>query len=642
MNACDELTALLRQRGLGIGVPEAVRLRHLWASAAALPPDRMRNVLAAAVCRSVEDRAAFDAAFALWVEVHEAEARPATPVARAPRSPPAAAAPRRRWPMAVAAIGVLLAALVWLTWPRDPPSAPEPTPIVTPNPEAEAVERPTEPAQTFSVPVVTVGPRPRPFDWDAVWLWASAIASLLAAGWLWRRGGQAPDLGPRAPLPPADEPPPGPMPPVHVEPAYLSGAELEAIAWGVQRRPTEAASPRIDLRGTVTASARAGLPTVRYEPATAYDTVWLWLDTAALSAYPEVRRVADAIAHSLEMHGLPCERATFYGVPDALSRPDRSCVRPRELEAFRERARVVVLTDGRVLDERLADSICHRPAAVALRALEPWPDLVFVDFAAGRTDLPAHLARAGLATCTPDDLPAWLGTLRAAPTADRRADVALWAGACALWPEAVDEGVAEALRVHLASRTSARPQPRDASALRALTRGLTGRVALSETAGAELSSWMAHAERGEHSVLAQAIESWRAALPAPEAKDESRAAQRLRAQRTLVDLWSPALDEVAAAAADLWCVGEAERAYLAPRLARRLPWDRAPAGEAWRRLPWRWAELTRVAPLLAEGGFLPWCDHHVPPDVSLENYQYYVRRMKEASLDPEGFLAEVG
>ena len=51
------------------------------------------------------------------------------------------------------------------------------------------------------------------------------------------------------------------------------------------------------------------------------------------------------------------------------------------------------------------------------------------------------------------------------------------------------------------------------------------------------------------------------------------------------------------------------------------------------------AELAQVAPLLGEGGFIPWCDHHVPPDVSLENYLYYVRRMKEASQDPEGFLA---
>ena len=50
------------------------------------------------------------------------------------------------------------------------------------------------------------------------------------------------------------------------------------------------------------------------------------------------------------------------------------------------------------------------------------------------------------------------------------------------------------------------------------------------------------------------------------------------------------------------------------------------------------AELKHVAPLCAEGGYMPWCDHHVPPDVPLEHYQYYVRRMKEMTLDPEGFV----
>jgi uroporphyrinogen-III decarboxylase len=50
------------------------------------------------------------------------------------------------------------------------------------------------------------------------------------------------------------------------------------------------------------------------------------------------------------------------------------------------------------------------------------------------------------------------------------------------------------------------------------------------------------------------------------------------------------------------------------------------------------AELAHVAPLLAEGGYIPWCDHHVPPDVPLKHYLYYVQRMKEASLDPAGFL----
>ncbi|MDF1513728.1 MAG: uroporphyrinogen decarboxylase family protein [Anaerolineae bacterium] len=48
-------------------------------------------------------------------------------------------------------------------------------------------------------------------------------------------------------------------------------------------------------------------------------------------------------------------------------------------------------------------------------------------------------------------------------------------------------------------------------------------------------------------------------------------------------------------------------------------------------------ELARHLPLIAEGGFIPWCDHHVPPDVPLEHYLYYVQRMKQASLNPDQF-----
>jgi uroporphyrinogen-III decarboxylase len=53
------------------------------------------------------------------------------------------------------------------------------------------------------------------------------------------------------------------------------------------------------------------------------------------------------------------------------------------------------------------------------------------------------------------------------------------------------------------------------------------------------------------------------------------------------------------------------------------------------------AELARVAPLAQEGGFIPWCDHHVPPDVPLEHYLYYVERMKEMTLDPAGFQRQL-
>ncbi|NLE75433.1 MAG: hypothetical protein GX605_01610 [Chloroflexi bacterium] len=40
-------------------------------------------------------------------------------------------------------------------------------------------------------------------------------------------------------------------------------------------------------------------------------------------------------------------------------------------------------------------------------------------------------------------------------------------------------------------------------------------------------------------------------------------------------------------------------------------------------------ELERLAPVVERGGFLPMVDHLVPPDVSLENYLYYLQRRKE-------------
>jgi len=40
-------------------------------------------------------------------------------------------------------------------------------------------------------------------------------------------------------------------------------------------------------------------------------------------------------------------------------------------------------------------------------------------------------------------------------------------------------------------------------------------------------------------------------------------------------------------------------------------------------------ELERLVPVVEKGGYLPMVDHLVPPDVSLENYQYYLKRRRE-------------
>jgi uroporphyrinogen decarboxylase len=41
------------------------------------------------------------------------------------------------------------------------------------------------------------------------------------------------------------------------------------------------------------------------------------------------------------------------------------------------------------------------------------------------------------------------------------------------------------------------------------------------------------------------------------------------------------------------------------------------------------AEVHRLAPLVEEGGYIPFCDHRVPPDVPLENYVHYLHTARK-------------
>jgi uroporphyrinogen decarboxylase len=45
-------------------------------------------------------------------------------------------------------------------------------------------------------------------------------------------------------------------------------------------------------------------------------------------------------------------------------------------------------------------------------------------------------------------------------------------------------------------------------------------------------------------------------------------------------------------------------------------------------------ELERKLPtMLARGGYVPFIDHTVPPDISWDNFQYYRRRLNELAAD---------
>jgi uroporphyrinogen decarboxylase len=41
------------------------------------------------------------------------------------------------------------------------------------------------------------------------------------------------------------------------------------------------------------------------------------------------------------------------------------------------------------------------------------------------------------------------------------------------------------------------------------------------------------------------------------------------------------------------------------------------------------AELVRLRPLIEEGGYIPHTDHSIPPDVSFDNFRYYMEKLAE-------------
>jgi uroporphyrinogen decarboxylase len=48
------------------------------------------------------------------------------------------------------------------------------------------------------------------------------------------------------------------------------------------------------------------------------------------------------------------------------------------------------------------------------------------------------------------------------------------------------------------------------------------------------------------------------------------------------------------------------------------------------------AELRRVQPLWEDGAYIPMLDHFVPPDLSYDDYRYYVERRREMLSRPIG------
>jgi formylglycine-generating enzyme required for sulfatase activity len=407
--------------------------------------------------------------------------------------------------------------------------------------------------------------------------------------------------------------------------ALLDAREQEALVWGIEHFVSEEPTPHLDLPATVRDTAReGGVPRPRFKLARATREVWLWVDESAQDA--AAGRLAGEIEAALRAHGLPVERAAFWGLPDPLYPPAGRPFGPNEEEERRDGALVAVLTDGRLLRIQHAVDSARVGIDALLRELARWPRLAFVDFSPGG-ELRRVLAHHGLDVIAPRRLAVYLGASEAARLAvrparraevdARRREADTWAAACCLAPAgSVDEGAALALAREL--RVSAWALP----LLRAAAPGPPGRLAWTHVQRVRWLDAFAHADVypaasvAPGSRLDVALRFWErryddelgrrqgdaAAAAADEQREDPRhppPSMRLRIEREALRLWR---DPHRAARALHVLYGEALREPIRAYLGRLTPADGAREGCV--RLPWDWGHIAAAEQaMLAEMGF---------------------------------------
>jgi formylglycine-generating enzyme required for sulfatase activity len=480
------LLAALRQRGFVLTLEDHRRLALVFPPERELSRAQTRAALCALLAKDEAQRRTLQRLFnQLFPPEPEAEIRTALPprpdraraLAPTPRREgkrPAVAARAPKQPfwsrrnavlLGGTALSLAISLAVILFAARGYLAEPQPTERIAPKPPTDGPERPdplappSDPVELFHtwVPILEVDP-------------AAALARLgpplalflgpaLGLAWLWQRARDRARLDFRIPPLAADgvddfhwPAPRGEPPPL------LDGRARREMIWGVTRYQSEHFLPHLDIARTVAASARAGLPEIRFARASEARQVWLWIDVT--SDDPAPGRLGAEIGRTLARSGLAVHIGRFRGVPHRIRLDTGEALEPEDLEAETRQASLAVLTDGAAL-ARALESPEERPTVLRrLRDLREWPRLCLVDFTDGEYNLERLARHHGLACIAPRDLPYWLAERPPAAdgteAADAQLETWLWAACCALPQRPVTEEQALALHETLALEGAAR------------------------------------------------------------------------------------------------------------------------------------------------------------------------------------------
>ncbi len=293
-----------------------------------------------------------------------------------------------------------------------------------------------------------------------------------------------------------------------VPPPLLDGLSRREMIWGVTRFESERLLQRLDIPRTVSATARAGLPEIRFAHAIQSRQVWLWLDVTTHD--PTLTFLAAEIRQVLQRSGLEVHIGRFRGIPRGIGLDTGETLEPEDLESETRQAAVAILTDGAALARALEQPEERDAVRRKLRDLQEWPRLCLVDFGHGEYGLQGLARHHRLACILPWELPYWLADRppepSAAETADSAIDTWLWSSCCALPERPITDTHALQLHHALGLERSWQFEVMRSQGLGA-SAGLTFSAVQRQNLLRDLAA-RAHAEQGIRPSLERALDFW--------------------------------------------------------------------------------------------------------------------------------------
>ena len=226
------------------------------------------------------------------------------------------------------------------------------------------------------------------------------------------------------------------LPPVQDSLDYflLNGDQRREMTWGVTHVLTDRPLTRLDIPRSVRETARSGLPSVHFLPATQLQEIWLWQDQASENL--DLSRLADEITNTLQHANLDVQRGYFHGFPDHVNDCQGSSVWSLQDPQPHNQPIVLILLDTDSLNAMDAMTLPH--SHQLLQQFSNWNMLCVVDCSLQPGGLAPLLKSYGLTCLFPRQVSAWLAQQETIERSQhvmadfKLDDIQHWALACAL------------------------------------------------------------------------------------------------------------------------------------------------------------------------------------------------------------------